>query len=275
MSNKRFIRDYELILTLTSGEVVQIVPEIRVQFEVSKSVRGGLNSCTIKIYNLSDDKRKKLVKDKEDSSVRMPFLFKAGYSKLENLFKGTVFEAVSVRTGSDFVTTIKSLDGGFDFINSFTSKTVTNNDVGNIIVDMPNTEKGKITSKKTLIRPKVLVGNSAKLIEENLEDDETYYIDEEKLYIIKDNEVTSNYIPLVQASTGLLNTPTRKNREVTFNTQLNPTIKIGGLVELKSSTAPYLNGIYKVITIKYTGDNYGSGWGQECICMLSPEYKVI
>lgn len=273
--SKRFIRDYELILTLTSGEVVQIVPEIRVQFEVSKSVRGGLNSCTIKIYNLSDSKRKKLVKDKEDFRIRMPFLFKAGYTKLENLFKGTVFEASSVRSGSDFITTIKSLDGGFDFINSFTSKTVTNNAASNIINDMPNTQQGRISARKDLIRPKVLVGNSAKLIEDNLEDDETYYIDEEKLYIIKDDEVTSNYIPLIQASTGLLNTPLRKNREVTFNTTLNPSIKIGGLVELKSSTATHLNGIYKVITIKYKGDNYGSDWSQECICMLSQKYKVI
>lgn len=273
--SKRFIRDYELILTLTSGEVVQIVPELRVQFEVSKSIRGGLNTCSIKIYNLSDSKRKKLVKDKEDFRIRMPFIFKAGYTKLENLFKGTVFEASSVRSGSDFITTIKSLDGGFDFINSFTSKTVTNNAASNIIADMPNTAQGKISARKSLVRPKVLVGNSAKLIEDNLEDDETYYIDEEKLYIIKDDEVTSNYIPLVQASTGLLNTPLRKNREVTFNTTLNPSIKIGGLVELKSSTATHLNGIYKVITIKYKGDNYGSDWSQECICMLSQKYKVI
>jgi hypothetical protein len=273
--SKRFIRDYELILTLTSGEVVKIIPEIRIQFEVSKSTRGGLNTCSIKIYNLSDDKRKKLVKDKEDGQVRLPFLFKAGYSKLENLFKGTVHEASSVKTGSEFVTTITSLDGGFDFINSFTSKTVTNNDVSNIVADMPNTEQGKISKRKALVRPKVLVGNSAKLIEDNLDDDETYYIDEEKLYIIKDDEVTSDYIPIVQASTGLLNTPIRKNLEVTFSTMLNPSIKIGGLAELISTTATHLNGIYKVITIKYKGDNYGSDWSQECTCMLAQNYKVI
>ena len=271
----RFIRDYELVLTLTSGEVVQIVPELRVQFEISKSVRGGLNTCTIKIYNLNDDKRKKLVKDQEDSTQKLPFIFKAGYSKLETLFKGTVFNASSEKTGSDFITTITGLDGGYDFINSFTSKTVRSNDVDNILSDMKNTDKGKISKRKTLSRPKVLVGNSAKLIEDNLEEDETYYIDEEKLYIIKDDEVTSSYIPLVQANTGLLNTPVRKNKEVTFNTQLYPAIKIGGLVELKSSTATHLNGIYKVITIKYRGDNYGSDWSQECICTLAPNYKVI
>ncbi|WP_373073891.1 hypothetical protein [Sulfurimonas sp.] len=271
----RFIRDYELIITLTSGEVVKIVPELKVVFEITKSIRGGLNTCKIQIYNLTQDKQRKLVKDKEDGSIRLPFIFKAGYDKLETLFKGTVFEASSVKSGSDFITTIVSQDGGFDFINSFTSKTVTNNNVSNIIDDMQNTNLGKITTKKELIRPKVLVGNSAKLIEENLEDDETYFIDEEKLYIIKTDEVVSSYIPLIQANTGLLNTPVRKNSEVIFNTLLNPAIKIGGLCELKSQFATHLNAIYKVVTIKYKGDNYGSDWSQECTCTLAQNYKVL
>ena len=88
--SKRFLRDYELIITLTSGETVKIIPEIRVQFEIDKSIYGGLNACKIKIFNLSGDKQRKLVKDKEDN-VRLPFLIKAGYDKLETLFKGTVY----------------------------------------------------------------------------------------------------------------------------------------------------------------------------------------
>lgn len=271
----RFIRDYELIITLTSGEVVKIIPEIRIQFEIEKSIRGGLNSCKLKIYNLSKDKQQKLIKDKEDGTVRLPFIMKAGYDKLETLFKGTVFEASTTRSGSEFVTSIVSQDGGFDFLNSFTSKTVTNNKPENIIDDMPNTQVGKLTQKKELVRPKVLVGNSAKLIEDNLEDDETYYIDEEKLYIIKEDEVISSYIPLVQANTGLLNTPVRKNKEVIFSSLLNPAIKIGGLIELKSEYATHLNGIYKVVTVKYKGDNYASDWSQECTCTLAQDYKVI
>lgn len=272
----RFIRDYELIITLTSNEVVKIIPEIRIQFEVNKSIYGGLNSCKIRIYNLSEDKRMKLVKDKEDNTILMPFLFKAGYNKLETLFKGNVWEAYSVKQGADFVTFISSLDGGYDFVNSFTSKTVKNdNYIDYIINDMPNTNKGRITNKKRLVRPKVLVGNSCKLIEECLEDDETYYIDENKLYIIKENEVIDDFIPLVNARTGLLETPVKKNQEVTFKTLLNPSLKIGGLVELESIGAKHLNGVYKIVTIKYSGDNYGSDWTQEVTCHSVNNYKVI
>jgi len=245
----RFIRDYELIITLTSNEVVKIIPEIRIQFEVNKSIYGGLNSCKIKIYNLSEDKRMKLVKDKEDNTILMPFLFKAGYNKLETLFKGNVWEAYSVKQGADFVTFISSLDGGYDFVNSFTSKTVKNdNYIDYIINDMPNTNKGRITNKKRLVRPKVLVGNSCKL---------------------------DDFIPLVNARTGLLETPVKKNQEVTFKTLLNPSLKIGGLVELESIGAKHLNGVYKIVTIKYSGDNYGSDWTQEVTCHSVNNYKVI
>lgn len=271
----RFSRDYELVITLLNGDVVKITPELRVQFEVTKSIKGALNNCKIKIYNLNNDKRRKLVKDKEDNRMRLPFLFKAGYDRLETIFKGTVLEAFSEKQGSDFITTINSLDGGVDYLNSFTSKTVTNNDTKNILSDMPNTHHGKITPRKKLIRPKVLVGNSAKLIEDSLADDETYFIDEEKLYIIKDDEVLSNYIPLINVETGLLKTPTKKKQEITIQTLLNPAVKIGCLVKLESVTADWLNGTYKVNTIKYKGDNYGSDWSMEISCLAGQNFKVI
>ena len=274
MSNYRFGRDYELIITLTSGEVVKIIPELRVQFEVNKSINGKLNSCKLKIYNLSEDKRKKLIKDKTDNNIMMPFLFKAGYSKLETLFKGSVWEAFSVKQGADFITTINSLDGAYDYFNSYTSKTIIGNPIDHILNDMPNTQKGKISKRVELSRPRVLVGNSVNLIENSLDENETHYIDEEKLYILKDDEVISDYMPVVNLETGLLETPIKKAQELTFKTLLNPTIKIGGLVKLESMTAKQLNGIYKVMTIKYSGDNYGSDWSQECICMVMSNYKV-
>jgi len=272
----RFMRNYELIITLTSGEVVKITPEIRIQFEAVKSIRGGLNNCKIKIYNLSEEKRLKLVKDKEDGSKLLPFLLRAGYSKMDTLFKGNVWEAYSVKMGADFITFISSLDGGYAFINSFTSKTINGGDYREFLLkDMQGISKGAFTNSKKLLRPKVLVGNPFKLIEESLGDDETYYIDGEKLYILKDDEVVDGFIPLVSPETGLLETPVKKNQEVSFKTLLNPALRIGGLVELRSVGAKNLNGVYKIITIKYRGDYYGGDWLQEVVCMGLSDYKVV
>jgi len=40
-------------------------------------------------------------------------------------------------------------------------------------------------------------------------------------------------------------------------------------------TAPHLNGVYRLETITYKGDNYGSTWGQTVSCILQPNYTVI
>ena len=86
---------------------------------------------------------------------------------------------------------------------------------------MPTVKQGKITEQNPLLRPRVLVGNSFKLIEQNLEENETFYIDDGVIHIIKDKEVTSSYIPLVSAATGLLNSPDLAEKEIFFETQMN------------------------------------------------------
>lgn len=276
MNSQRFGRDYELIVTLNTGEAISIKPPIRIQFDSVKSVDGGLNSCRVRVYNLSKDKRKKLIKEDTDINTKMPFLLKCGYNKIEKIFQGFILESFSEKSGSDIVTTIVAMDGLVDAQGSYTSQTVKKGDAINVILkDMPNTTRAKISERPVVTRAKVLVGNSLKLVENNLKDDETYFIDEGKLYIIKQNEVISNLVPLVNASTGLLNTPTKKKYEVTFNTLLNPSIKIGGQVKLESIYAENLNGTYKVLTITYRGDSTGTDWSQEVICVRLNETKLL
>ena len=276
LNSSRFGRDYELIIKTNTGEAIVIRNPIRIQFDAVKSVDAGLNSCRVRIYNLSKDKRKKLVKDDTDTKTKLEFLLKAGYNKIETLFKGFILESFSEKSGADIVTTIVAMDGLVDAQGSYTSTTVKKGDAINVILkDMPNTTRARISERPVVNRAKVLVGNSLKLVENNLKDDETYYIDEGKLYIIKQNEVVSDIIPLVNASTGLLNTPTKKKYEVTFNTLLNPTIRIGCQVKLESIYAENLNGTYKVLTITYRGDSMGTDWSQEVICIRLNEVKLL
>ena len=276
MNNDRFMRDYELIIKTNTGEAIIVRPPIRIQFDSVKSVDAGLNSCRVRIYNLSKDKRKKLVKDDTDTKTKLEFLLKAGYNKIETLFKGFILESFSEKSGADIVTTIVAMDGLVDAQGSYTSTTVKKGDAINVILkDMPNTTRARISERPVVNRAKVLVGNSLKLVENNLKDDETYYIDEGKLYIIKQNEVVSDIVPLVNASTGLLNTPTKKKYEVTFNTLLNPSIRIGCQVKIESIYAENLNGTYKVLTITYRGDSNGTDWSQEVICVRLNETKLL
>ena len=59
----RFGRKYELkIITLDDKEIT-ITPELRITFDVTKSIKGSLNKATVQIYNLSQTNRDKIKKD--------------------------------------------------------------------------------------------------------------------------------------------------------------------------------------------------------------------
>ena len=277
MAIPRFNRTYTLEFDIGSRTEV-IKPPLRISFEVDKSIRGSLNKARIQIYNMEERKRLALARDAEDQGARIPVRLSCGYQdRQELIFKGNIFTGSTERQGPDLVTIIESQDGGTDFQNSFTNRTVIGGDlsVNAILNDMVNTGIGKISPRSGLTRPKVLIGNSAELLNSLVALDESWYLENELLYIIKENESVSRFIPIVSAATGLISTPTRDSKLVTFQTLINPTVKIGVRVQLESTTAPFMNGIYKIETITYSGDNYGDAWSQTCTGRLGAGTVVL
>lgn len=273
----RFNRDYELTVQVSSGDAVVVKPPMRVSFNANKSAVGGLNKLTVNIYNLTPTHRLALAKDAEDPK-RIAISFRVGYKdSMQLLFKGTIHRGTNTREGPDFVTELQCLDGGHDFLTGFTSATVKGKAraVDAVLGDLPNTGKGKLATLGDATRPIVLVGPPARLLDRLVGEGETWYVDEEKLYILGDKQVVSNFIPVVNAATGLLNTPTREAFKVTFDTLLNPTLRIGGLCKLESVSAPQMDGVYKIDAIGYNGDNYGKVWSQSVTCLVVQDYEVI
>ena len=270
----RYNRDFTLTVE-ADGLQISIEPPFRVSFDAVKSVAGGLNKATIKVYNLVERKRLALTKDTEQVK-RIPVSLAVGYNgSKEVIFKGTLQRGSNSREGADIVTLLYCLDGGYDFQNSFISTTSLSAPVDDILSELPNTQKGKISDIQKLIRPKVLVGDASRLLGSIISDDQSWYIDNEKLYILSYDEVVSSFVPVVSADTGMLNTPEREQSKVTFDTLMNPALKIGGLCQVKSKTAQHLNGIYRLEAISYSGDNYGNDWQQKCTGLLQTNYKVL
>lgn len=270
----RFERDCKLTITV-DGRTVTIQPPLRISFDCMKSIDGGLNKSTIQVFGLNERNRLAIVKDPEQRK-RIVVNLAVGYQgSTETIFKGNVERGSNRREGADIVTELYCLDGGFDYLNSFTSRAVKADRIGVLLQDLPNTGRGKIGSVKDLIRPRVLVGSTMKLIDDVIDDDQTWFIDNEQLYILRDNEVISSFIPVVSAQSGLISTPERDQSIITFETLMNPSLKIGGLCNLKSKTAPHLDGVYKLTNVNYAGDNYGVTWQQTCSGILQPNYTVI
>lgn len=290
---ERFLRDYRCTIGIGS-QAVTILPPFRIRFSVDKSDKADLNKATIKIDGLNEDKRRRLVRDPDEKPEKdkdgkdkptsnqnkgyFPVLLEIGYEgRLETIFRGSIDEAGSVRENDgQFVTTISAMDGGEDFLRGFVATSVTSKAaaVDAVLGTMPNTKKGKIGAQADISRPKVLVGNSMQTIQDMLDPDQRWFIDDERLNILGGNEVVSGYIPVVSAETGLINTPEADKKEVTINTFLNPSIKVGGLYQLISVTAPHRNGVYKCTLITYSGDFDGSDWYQRVTGEIAESYVV-
>lgn len=276
MPRSRFNRRFELSVLIGNREV-SIGPPMRLVFSADKSIEGGLNTCTIRVYNLSPSNREALTKDVAQQKS-IPLQLRVGYeATMHTVFKGSVYRGSSFREGPDLITELEGKDGYYDHRYSFTSRTVTNKKqaLNGILQDMPNTTEGKITAQTEIQRPKVLVGRSTRLIDEILGAGETWYIEDEKLYVLKDDEVVGSFRPVVSAESGLLSTPTREFSLVTFETLMNPSLKIGGLCELQTVTAPHLNGVYKIWSMSHSGDTHGADWKQKCTCRRLSDPTVV
>ena len=283
----RFLRDYQLIVRLSETESIDINPKdnlvepLRITFEGEKSATSqGLNKLNISIYNLKKETRDRIFKDKENRIDYFQVILLVGYknTQKDTVFKGDIFQAFTEKKDNDYITNIICDSGGFDYKNSFTSKTLTKQDdvVDQLLKDMPNTQKGLITTTGDQIpRMKVLFGSTVELINQEAGVNANWFIDDEKLYILKDDELISDVAVNLNSNTGLLGVPTRANTLVEAVTLINPSIRLRGLVNLLSSEAKNLNGLYTVDTIKFSGDTRGESWYQTLILRESKDFKVL
>lgn len=277
MLNSRFGRSYELEIITPSNQIITIKPDLRIVFDIKKSINGQPNTANIQIYNLNETNRKLIVKDEDVFGIvndkTFTITLKAGYEKAEIIFKGKILKASTVRSGADLITSIQADDGISEL---YTNKVVSSQSREQIIKELKSVQKGKITEEKTTNRRDVVLVGSPRLLLENLiEDNQSYFIDDGVINILDKNEVLTQYITLVNSQTGLIRTPNKKDGDIIFQTLLNPLIKIGCLVKVESLYSPHLNGIYRVHTLSTNGDFNGSSWEQEVIGNICNDYKVV
>ncbi|WP_446896724.1 hypothetical protein [Citrobacter freundii] len=310
-----FYRDYRLTVGIGNQAVI-IEPPITVSFKALETVdKKSLGKLSVSINGLKPSTRLQLLKS-EDEEKYIPVRLEVGYDgKLRQVFQGSVKSGAVKREGAIHIVSLECEDGGHDYINAFTSRTVRGKDqvVDSVLQDMPNTKKGSVTKQQALIRPKVLVGSSSKILTDTLASDESFFIKDERVHILKANEVTSGNIPVVNARSGLLNTPQAtkisaqddggkkakmptnepdtdpagkkdtdsstlaksSKGQIVFDTKLNPMLVIGGLCAVESVTNPALNGVYKIYQIETSGQNNGAAWYQKVVCQPAGSYKVV
>jgi hypothetical protein len=284
----RFLRSYEIIVRTSEKEAFRIKQGdengsfkegLRVSFNSTKSIYSGLNNCTLRIFNLEPKKRESIVKYEEESNLYFQVQIRAGYvNDINLLFLGNVLNAYSFKDNVDYVTEINCFEGLFDFQNAYVSSTVKGDDkefLKEAIKACKESELGGYTPTGTeSVRGKTMIGRAYDVIHKHaIEKNKLFFVDKNKIFLLNFNEVVSTDA-IKLTSDNILTTPTRKNLMVNVTVLMNPSIELGGLVQLESSFKQ-LNGFYRVETIRTNFDSDTGSCDQTLKLRLMNNYRRV
>ena len=251
-------RIYELTVVNPVGDVKTITQPITVEFSVIRNTLATTNSIELTVTNLGDGSRNWLFKDRYDTTTYWQMEFKAGYQgkNMYTIFLGNIMEAFSVKDGTEWKTKISGYDGLFGIQNGFMSGSLA---AGTPVKDLasamtsslPNVKRG-LLGAPTLGqtgRAVSFFGATRDLLEEYFPG--KYFIDNEKLNIVSDNEIDDSTVINLN-SDQLLATPERRDTFLVTKSMFIPQVRLFIIVNL-ASNYPIYNGQYQVIGLEHSG----------------------
>jgi hypothetical protein len=184
-------------------------------------------------------------------------------SNLRRIFRGEIRTAKNTLSGQGFSTEIEAFSNVSTRNRAFTARTITARlEVIEQLMRDAGLEIGRIELvNNDYLRPKVLAGRPIDILRKMANNTtEQFYDDDGKGYFIPVNTPLAGTVVKVNASQGLINTPSRQAEFVNFKCMINPNFKLGGIVELESFVDPTVNGQYKIYDMVFVGDYEGPSW---------------
>lgn len=229
---------------------------LAVKINIERTFTNSANKCSISIYNLAENTRKMIKKSRLSTNIYRKLRVYAGYQDFITLiFAGTIQTANSYRENDNFITVIEGRDN-YAMINSRTNISIAPNYSGNIVKDLANNldniKIGYITEEANIIksgaRGKVINGNTWDIIN-NANDSLDIFIDNETLFIMKEEEIRTSDNLVIDVESGLLQEPQEYDGYLEVKTLFEPLANINNLITLNSEVIPDYNGDYKLIGI--------------------------
>lgn len=223
------LRIYEEDSNGNVGEEVVITNPITIRFTVQRHTGSTLNTFQADLYNLSENVRNFLFQEPWTDRLKK-VTFEAGYDTLSTLYSGEIWTGFSYREGSDIITSIECRSVSW-YLDTTTVYETINTGGGEITVsdclsflcgkykeNVPIGAIGDFSDK--LIRPVVLNGNVWDIIKRV--SDNSAFIDNGKIYVLKRNEVIEGEVLLIDEKSGLLATPRRHDLNIQLQMIFEP-----------------------------------------------------
>lgn len=275
---RQYKRAYDLTIIPTEGDA-RVIKELRVNFEITKSILSFPNLCRINIYNPNEDTLSAL--QKKFTKI----VLNAGYEgDVRLLFKGEIRNVFQSRSGTDRLVTVYAGDGERDWQNATFNKTFTENvtissAIEEVLKSFEEVTVGVVNGLPQVadkLRGQTLSGSSKDILDQFADE---YGFD----WSIQDGEVIITPVEsplegdeavLVNAATGMIGSPTVTEIGADVTTLLNPRmlpnkafqiesvnaeIQLGNLFfrNIKRTTA---EGTYKIQEVTFKGDSREGDW---------------
>lgn len=257
----KFNRNYELRVGTEDGSILTVTLPFTIEFDITRNTLTSANVCQVRIYNLNQLNRNRLRFNISNfGGPYRPIVLRAGYGDdLAQVFTGNISAAWSIREGTNWITTIECYDGGFAFVNGVTDRqfaagTPKAVEIKTVMSDLPNTKVGSVGAYTGVsTRSNSYSGNTGTILTEMTGGG--FFIDSGKAYALKTNEYIQapGSMLVINAKSGLLNTPVLEQTIVRFEMLFEPRLNVGTAVFLQSLTEESFTGIYKVTGVKHRG----------------------
>ena len=242
---------------------------LTINLDVNRNTFAAANECHLQIYNLSRSHRQAMYHDRYRPDKVIWLEIMAGYGQnLSLIFTGKVLQSYSYMQGNDMITDIQALDAGFmEYVKeggkrvnhtsmTLEAGTLKKDAIKRIVADMEEgTQVGGIgkIGDESYQTPVSFLGNSFMTIDEITGGH--CFVDLGRVNILSDKEILDvGVVPLINAETGLLGTPMRRDGQLEVDVLFEPSYVVGQGVKMETITGvDQFNGLFKVIGIHHTG----------------------
>jgi hypothetical protein len=272
-----------------------LVDQLRLKFEIVKTVEPTPNTALIQIFNLHPNNETK-IKNEFDEVI-----LNAGYKdSVRLIFRGNIRHVFRYRDGNDYITEVDAADGDKDFRTAIMNQTLaagtsTQQMVDRAVATFGSTAKGFVdVNNQPRIRGRVISGNTRDILHDIArESGANWSIQDGQLTIVKADAVLPDEAIVINANTGMIGAPEISDKGISVTCLLNPQIKINGAIQLNNNDIKLQNrkipplasseevamlktqepvrldpdGIYNVIKLTHKGDNRDKDWTTEIVCV--------
>ena len=264
-----FNRQYELQIQESTG-VTKVFRNLNILFRADKTNNSSANKLDLSIINLNKSSRDFI--DKAGITVTLS----AGYQDRDVfgiIFKGKIDKdgVTHEKADTDWISKVIVKDGIGVLRSTVLSKSfapgTAKSTVINSIIDSLGLARGTIKDlPDTIYKSGKSLFGSAKDSLDTITESEglQWYVNDEVINIVKEDENTNDEVISLSASSGLISTPEKTEKGYKFKTLLRPGINPGTLINIKSKIINDGNDtLFIVRSITHIGEFDGQNWFSE------------